>query len=413
MEIINVRKSDLTVLIIALIIFLLNPTVALLFTLYYAIYSNNLEDNKGVLMVFFIMLSFWLASINITKTPASDQGFYIRLFTNSPKVGFYTTAFETLGKASGKEFFYGVYTWVMYYLCMGSTVMFFFWTTVFIYMLQFVACYKVFEKINASVGQLLCGVLVLAFFTQYFSLTNHVLRQILACSLVLYGISCRVCEEKKWWVLMICAFFIHSSAGFFMAMALVPSIYHRLKGRQLFFVAGGFIAFIIVSVAFTSVIQSFTGTGTSGLDYALTRLASNNTDTKENLSLSLMLLVMIPLTVGIINTLIRERDNEDAAIYPICYMAIALMIFILAMTRNPLTQYRFFFYCYSFVPFLLPVIFSKDNFYGKVFNWVVPIFFIVRFFMLHGHTGWKYAPMLDFLVSPFPLLFANSPLLNY
>ena len=151
MEINKVRKSDLTVLIIALIIFLLNPTVALLFTLYYAIYSNNLEDNKGVLMVFFIMLSFWLASINITKTPASDQGFYIGLFTNSPKVGFYTTAFETLGKASGKEFIYGVYTWVMYYLCMGSTVMFFFWTTVFIYMLQFVACYKVFEKINASV----------------------------------------------------------------------------------------------------------------------------------------------------------------------------------------------------------------------------------------------------------------------
>ena len=413
MEIINVRKSDLTVLIIALIIFLLNPTVALLFTLYYAIYSNNLEDNKGVLMVFFIMLSFWLAAVNITKIPNGDQPGYLRMFLRVEKVGFYKTVFETLGGGSGKEFMYGIYTWVMYYLCMGSTVMFFFWTTVFIYMLQFVACYKVFEKINASVGQLLCGVLALAFFTQYFLLTIHVLRQILACSLVLYGISCRVCEEKKWWVLMICAFFIHSSAGFFMAMALVPSIYHRLKGRQLFFVAGGFIAFIIVSVAFTSVIQSFTGTGTSGLDYALTRLASNNTDTKENLSLSLMLLLMIPLTVGIINTFIRERDNEDAAIYPICYMAIALMIFVLAMTRNPLTQYRFFFYCYSFVPFLLPLIFSKDNFYGKVFNWAVPIFFIVRFFILHGHTGWKYAPMLDFLVSPFPLLFANSPLLNY
>lgn len=413
MEIINVRKSDLTVLIIAFIIFLLNPTVALLFTLYYAVCANNLEDNKGVLMVFFIMLSFWLAAVNITKIPNGDQPGYLRMFLRVEKVGFYKTVFETLGGGSGKEFIYGIYTWVMYYLCMGSTVMFFFWTTVFIYMLQFVACYKVFEKIEASVGQLLCGVLVLAFFTQYFSLTIHVLRQILACSLVLYGISCRVCDEKKWWVLMICAFFIHSSAGFFMAMSLVPSIYHRLKGRQLFFVAGGFIAFIIVSVAFTSVIQSFTGTGTSGLDYALTRLASNNTDTKENLSLSLMLLVMIPLTVGIINTLIRERDNEDAAIYPICYMAIAQMIFVLAMNRNPLTQYRFFFYTYSFVPFLLPLIFSKDNFYGKVFNWVVPVFFIVRFFLLHGNTGWKYAPMLDFLVSPFPLLFANSPLLNY
>ena len=413
MEMINERKADLATWIIVFLIFLLNPTVALLYTLYYAAYSSNLKEDKGVLMLFFIMLSFWLASINITKNPASDQGFYINLFTNSPKVGFYTTAFETIGKASGKEFIYGVYTWVMYYLCFGSTVMFFFWTTVIIYMLQLVACYKVFEKNEASVGQLLCGVLTLAFFTQYFSLTNHVLRQVLACSFVLYGISCRVCKEKKWWVMLVCAFFIHSSSGLFMAMALVPSIYHKLKGRQLIFVVGGFLVFIVVSVVFTSVIQSVTGTGTSGLDYALTRLASNNTDTKENLSLSLMMMVMVPLALGIVNTLIRERDNEDAAIYPICYMAIALMIFVLSMSRNPLTQYRFFFYCYSFVPFLLPLIFSKDNFYGKIFNFVVPIFFIVRFFMLHGHTGWRYAPMLDILVSPFPLIFVNSPLLNY
>ena len=126
MEIINVRKSDLTVLIIALIIFLLNPTVALLYTLYYAVCANNLEDNKGVLMVFFIMLSFWLAAVNITKIPNGDQPGYLRMFLRVEKVGFYKTVFETLGGGSGKEFMYGIYTWVMYYLCMGSTFMFFF-----------------------------------------------------------------------------------------------------------------------------------------------------------------------------------------------------------------------------------------------------------------------------------------------
>lgn len=413
MEMVTEKKLGLGIWVSILTLFLLNPTAALLVGIYMALYATNLREDKGKIMVFFFMLSFWLASINITKTPASDQGAYISLFINSPKAEFHTTVFETLGNGSGKEFMYGVYTWVMYYLCLGSTVMFFFWTTVIIYMLQFVACYKVFEKIDASVGQLLCGVLALAFFTQYFSLTNHLVRQVLACSIMLYGISRRVCGQKKWWAFMLCAFFVHASSGLFMAMSFVPAIYHRLKGRQLMLVAGGFAAFVIVSVGFTSVIEGMTGSGAAGMDYALTRLASNNTDTKENLSLSLMMMVMVPLAVGAVCTLIREKDDEDAAIYPICYMAIALMVFVLAMSRNPLTQYRFFFYCYSFIPFLLPMIFSKESFYGKVFNWVVPIFFIVRFFMLHGNTGWKYAPMIDILVSPFPLLFMNSPLLKY
>lgn len=413
MEFIIEQKKDLSVWLSAFLIFLLNPTAALLFSLYYALYSSALKERRETIFIFFTMLSFWLASINITKIPASDQGAYIGLFVRTPNAGFIKTVFETLGGGSGKEFMYGLYTWVMHYLCLGSTVMFFFWTTVIIYMLQFVACYKVYEKMQASVGQLLCGILVFAFFTQYFTLTIHVLRQVLACSIVFYGISCRVCAQKRWWALMVCAFFVHSSAGLFMAMSFVPYIYHRLSGRRLVWVAGGFAAFVIISVGYTSVIQSMTGTGATGVDYALTRLASKATDTKENLPLSLMLLVMVPLTIGVVNTLFREKDNEESSIYPICYMAIAVMIFVLAMHRNPLIQYRFFFYCYSFVPFLLPLIFSKESFYGKVFNWIVPIFFIVRFFMLHGQGAWKYASMFDIIISPFPVLYLNSPLLNY
>ena len=130
MEMVTEKKMGLGIWVSILTLFLLNPTAALLVGIYMALYASNLREDKGKIMVFFFMLSFWLASINITKTPASDQGAYIGIFVRSPLRGFYKTAFETLGNGSGKEFMYGVYTWVIYNLCLGSTVMFFFWTTV-------------------------------------------------------------------------------------------------------------------------------------------------------------------------------------------------------------------------------------------------------------------------------------------
>ena len=282
-------------------IFLINPTVAMIHALATIGTARVDEKSKGKYYLAFLFLSSWLGVINMTKIPASDQGAYLGLFAHAHVDGFYKTVFMAWGESS-KEVLYGIYTWVMHYICIGNGALFFFYTTVIIYMFHFVSAYKIMEKLGVSKNTLLCGILVLAFFTQYFNLTNHLVRQMLASGVVLYGITRRICGEKRWWAWVIASVFVHTSAGLLAAMAFVPQLYKKMNKKQMILIGGTYFAFIVVVASFSSYLESFSGDGNGALNYGISRLASNETD-GGGIELSTMLMVIIPVVAGIIFSL--------------------------------------------------------------------------------------------------------------
>ena len=107
---------------------------------------------------------------------------------------------------------------------------------------------------------------------------------------------------------------------------------------------------------------------------------------------------------------IEEEKNVDDEkdILPIAYLAILTMIFVLSFSKTPIIQYRFFYYSYSFIPLLLPLLFKDRTKLAKIYQFGISLFFVVRFFLTHNDSGFTYAPVLNLLAQPITYYFTGN-----
>lgn len=420
------------------IIILINPFVGMLIALVLVLIAPDYwKENTSRVMTFILATAIWISLVNITKTVAHDQFAYASLFNHVPQKGFYSTVFESWG--DGKEPVYSFITWILYYLCGGSLRLFFFTISMMIYMFHFMATYKLFTKIDASKGALICGVLILTFFTQYFVMTVHIIRQMLAAAVAIYAIVYRATEGKYNWWLLIAAPLIHTSAFFLVILSLIPWLYSWMNIKKIAIVLACFIPVIIFSTTIGSMLGE---SDISAISYAGQRLGEEGATDGGGIKLSIMLTVFIPLGLSTLCVIWRNRVKKQAveddtegyvvydleddidehysgikdgnAILPIAYLAILTMIFVLSFSKTPIIQYRFFYYSYSFIPLLLPLLFKDRTKISTIFQFGISLFFIVRFFLTYNDSGFTYAPVLNLLAQPITYYFTGnfSPLYN-
>lgn len=398
---------------------LVNPLIGFIFAVIHLIVaSDDYEDNRSECVTFLLASAIWISLVNITKSISGDQYAYTNLFRMVPERGFYGTVFQAWD-GSGKEPAYSFITWCLYWATGGNLRLFYFTLSMLIYLFIYSATYKLFKILKVSKGALICGVIVITFFTQYFVMTLQLIRQILAGGIVMYAIVYRAVTGKNNWALLIIAVLIHTSAAFLAGLSLVPWFYSRLTKKRALIVLACFIPFIVFNSAVGSILGD---SGISAIDYGLAMYSNTGyTDGSTGMNLGIMLLVFVPLSLAgviILTRLKREEeengkcvyaeddDNEcdeevpslQSPLYPIVYIYILLMIFVLSFTKSPLVQYRFFYYSYSFIPLLLPLIIVKPPL-NKTYWSVASIFFMIRFFVMHNTSAWRYLSVSDMLSS--------------
>lgn len=385
--------------------------------------SDYYNYNRRNLLAFMIFTVAWISLINITKSINGDQGVYTRIFLKVPEKGFYSTVFEAWG-GSGKEPLFSCITWSLYWLTNGSVRLYYFILSFTIYILHYLAAYKLFKKIDASKGALICGVLVLTFFTQYFVMTLHIIRQMLAAAVAIYAIVYRATEGKYNWWFLIAAPLIHTSAFFLVILSLIPWLYSWMNLKKIIIVLACFIPVIVFSTVIGSI---FGESNISAISYAGQRLEEEGATDGGTIKLSIMLTVFIPLALSALFVIFRywnnqrklryleveeETENESdgieieesykedrKSILPIAYLAILTMIFVLSFSKTPIIQYRLFYYSYSFIPLLLPLLFKDRTWISKFYQFSISLFFVVRFFLTYNDSAWTYAPVQNILSS--------------
>lgn len=410
---------------IAIIMFL-NPLLGMAIAFMQLVKApDNWKKNGSQVVIFLLATAIWISLVNITKTIASDQYAYTWLFNNVPERGFYATVFESWD-GSGKEPVYSFITWGLYYLCGGSLRLFFFTLSIAIYLFHYAAAYKLFRSIGASKGTLVCGVIVLTFFSQYFVMTLHIIRQMLAAAVAIYAIVYRATEGKNNWWLLVAAPLIHTSAFFLVGISLIPWFYKWLSFRRAVIVLACFTPII----TFSGVIGAMLGntTGINAIDYAVQRLGDEGASDGGSISLSILLTVFIPLglcALAVIkrykskDTLIEKvlkdeftarslaNPNPYHSLLPIAYISLLLTVFVLSFSKTPLLQYRFFYYSYSFVPLLLPLLFKEQRL-SQLYQLVISMFFVVRFFITHNESTFCYASVANLIVQPITFYFTGN-----
>ncbi|MCM1140044.1 MAG: EpsG family protein [Muribaculum sp.] len=369
------------------------------------------KQNRVQLITFVVTAAVWISLVNITKQISSDQINYTNIFLNVPEKGLYGTLFETWENSS-KEPVYSFITWVLYWLTGGSVRLFYFLLSFSIYSILFAAVYRIYRSTLQAKGAFICGILVIVFFTQYFVITVHLIRQVLAASVVMYAISYRATTGRNTWVILAVAVLIHTSALLLAGLSIVPWFYRRLS----LFRASISVACFIPIIVFNSIlVEKLGGSGIEALNYSLERLSQEDNTDNEHISISLMLMIFVPLSIVGIKLLweaymSRKEDYDKGStqtpLLPIVYLFFLLMLFVLSFSKSNLIQYRFFYYSYTFVPILVPLLISR-GYWAKPYWVMVSVFFIVRFFLIHNTSGMQYCDVQDLLWQPIIFYFTG------
>lgn len=389
-------------------VFLLNPFagVILLFNL---LFSNLRVPKKRLTNLFIVFLSLFLSFINITKIPENDLVHYRLhyLMAGDYKLADYLSEF-------GKEPLYFVFNYTVFHISNGSVKFWLIVITFLSYFLFLTAIKRFFYKVEASVNQLIFGLMLAAFFPQLFSLTAHLIRQCIAASIFVYFAVDKVFyKNNKWWLPIIGILF-HASS-----LLLFPLIYLKFLGNfKKYRIIN--ILLIIVLMSYQSITKfliNIIGGMNETIDYILLR-ASEDTffDLGEFPMINFVMMIFMIVIVLTMKKFAAEQlqkeqsgSSIDKDLKFFFSTMIILSLFIVANLHQSELSNRLFFYLFFYFPFVFPL-FTKRFKQRTQLNYFFAVIFVLFFIYRLEFGVWTYAPLQElFTTSSFSFLFSVEP----
>lgn len=388
-------------LILVFPLFIINPTIGLIIATLFLIKSRHKES---LLHIFVVLLAIWISLVNLTKEPAGDQLSYLYYFKTAGELEFMSW-WKEMTDGSMKEPLFYLYTYFSYYLFFAQEKLFFFVLSFFNYIVLFEVIICLNKHINTSFIYAFAGIIICTFFTQYFALTLHVVRQILGSTIVVAAIILRGIDGKPRYLMLIVGVLIHTSLIFLAGLASISWFYTKLEGWKIIVCIIALTGFVILFGVIGELLLEHSSSSITS--YAFSRMKDDASDGSGEVSMGPLFMVLIPMQIISLKLLLYDLPKAHylykhnhiliSPFYPIAYIFLLLSFFILGMAKAPLIQYRFFMMVYTFIPFILPYLFYKTNILSKIYLTSISILFFIRFLLLHNNGTFKYAPLSDIL----------------
>lgn len=378
---------------------------------------------------FMICIALYFAAINATKMPGGDQINYYIAYKNVPVLGFFKSLVHIYGisaqinpesmKISG-EFMNGVYNYIGYYLTFGYYPLFEAILSFSQYFLVMLGFYHFSKSLNKPHIVIITGCLIFSFFYLFFVMSLQIQKQVLAQCIMMYVLgkySDTGKMTKTLWVIAFIAFFTHAATGLFLPLLFFKPLRSKLNKRSIIFLGAIFFIFIFLGPKLAGNIAS---DNDSALSYGISRLAQSE-GTKDGASLNEedmlisginvapmhLLVIGFPLLLIVLKGMFLSSKEKSEKELFILNVSLLLILSIIAMTNQPLAQYRYFMMLYAFVPFIYPFAFDIKR-RRDLFLKVLSVLMIIWFYMDFEKIIWRYAPEIDIIVkSPILLIFSN------
>lgn len=339
-----------------------------------------------------LLLAIYLCSINSTKTPESDMVGYLEMFSKAEENGLENTI-KFWDSDRLKEIAYGTFVYLSYFILGGNERLFIAVITFLTYFFIFKAIYLIDNKKENNNYLIVAAAISIAFFTQYFTLTAHLIRQVLATSIFMYAISLRINGQRTYWLWLAVAFSVHNAVGVLIALSMIPYIKRK---PNLFMI----LILSILTSLFTTYFSKIAGVLENMVNsYALQR-AANAEGASDGLEIDIIASIIVFVPLGIISLINSfKRRPEISPIYS--NLTILLILLVASLSFSPLLQYRFFFFAYSFIPFIIPHLFKNGTIVSKLYCTAFSCFFIARFFYTFEGLTWDFAPLEVIVFAPY------------
>ena len=381
-----------------LLTFVLMPIVTLPMAIHQYIKAKGINERK--LTFLFIAFACYMAVINASKFPEGDQSNYWAVYMKVPKEGLMWAINHVYGfrdATNGKEFMNGLYNFFGYYLTAGHYGLYIFINTLFVYIPFFYIIKELFKDKKNGKYAILTGVICLCFFTQFFNLTIHLQRQVLAFSIFLYAMYLKAKTGKTNYLLLFIAIFTHSTILFFIPFLYFDFFYERMTIKRAIqvLVLGVVIIFVVSRLMMAKEIEQLDD---NALSYSLNRIHMGGGADDLEFHLSNFLVFNIPLLYISLKKMFSKGLSRMEYIINNTYLL--LFIFVLSFTGSDLVQYRFSFFTYGYIGFLLPALLKDTNRYCKTYYLIISLFFVARFYLTFNQITWSYDPIWKSLLFP-------------
>ena len=145
--------------------------------------------------------------------------------------------------------------------------------------------------------------------------------------------------------------------------------------------------------------------GDSALTHGVGRFAESEgkVDLSSSLVFSQVLVIALPMAYTCVKRLLAYKKHFIASQSFLVIVASLLLVAVLAMSNQPLSQYRFFMMLIAFIPFIFPLLLDDLRMRNKLLKFLAGLM-IVWFFVQFSFIIWDYASEWQILFCPPSLL---------
>lgn len=363
------------------ILFIVNPIIGTLCTLFLSFATQ--DKHFAVLDVILLSLLMWLiqSTRSFDMNEPSDWAFnYVINFSLIENLSFIQYILFT-----GKEIAWQIENYIGY-LIWGKFLPFGNFIVALTYFFTFLSSYIYWKSTKRSIRTLVASLILFAFISEVSGISNNLLRQQFAMSIMLYVLVCKAVYNKVNWFFMLVALFTHSMTVLFIPFLFV-NIAVRPSRKMIFIILIGLIFFgLLMRVA-----QGFSGI------YILARLGSasdyGGSDVIDTSVVYPFLAVTIVLYLKII---VKDKCTYPNTLF-ICNIFLLLILLCLAFQDMPLVQIRYFITRFFFLPLVIPYFFRQKEFWNNIYLACICIFFLYRY--IQTESNW---------LAPFDELFTRT-----
>lgn len=377
------------------ILFFLYPILGIFIASLFAIKT----ESRQVLLLLIVFLVLYLSALNSTKVPVSDMRNYLRMFNAVPSSGYSDTLlYYARGGGAAKDMGYSTLVYILYYLTFGNQNAFIIIVSSITFSFYFIAIYKFCVKYELPIYLIVSELLVIAFFTQYFTLTFHLVRQELATSIFFYALTFRSSSIKKYIIWSVVASTMHSAIVAIVIFSIIPYMNQELTKKRIVILVGIALSFIfIVSNVGVFLLDNIELEGS--FEYSVSRMAEAEgaSDGLNKSSGTIYIYSALMTFLSIIEILKNKGNVTYPLIVNLCFV---WGVLVLGLYGSPLLQYRFYFMEHNFLPFVVFLLFRHNSIILKMVCFCTVLFFIVRFYVSLNNV-FQYVPSEEALTEPF------------
>lgn len=354
-----------------LLIFIISPFLSVFLSSFLLILK--LKDTFYINLFLFQSIIF-LATLNSSVLPESDIENYYMWYNLAKEypISQYIFLFPA------EPFFTGL-TYVLYYLTLGNENVYLWVLTALIYFPVCTGIIKFYRK-EKLMYLLPIALFSFLFLPQVFSLSNNIIRQMLAGSIFAYFAISREIHKKNFLYLYVIAVFIHSSVLLFLPVLVINSIKNISFKKYV-----SLLLLLLASISSYRFILGFINDilRIPVLNLILERVVRVPHSIYSPPSLA-VLVFGIFLSIFGIWCAFRFKRNDY---FKLISYFLVLIVFTIINYNNTQISSRLILYVYYFLPVIFPFIFYKLNRRSLYLASFLVLFFFISLFILGFMTS--------------------------